>query len=100
MGFGVFGTKMVRRRGRELKERRARWALDYVVRGWPEVERVNYKEGKPINAEVWKPNGGKCPETNLKDGTGVMVLYYANGTKMSEENWKDGKQIGETKLFN
>ena len=39
----------------------------------------NYKDGKCMSAETWKPDGEKCPVTNLKDGNGVWVVYYDNG---------------------
>ena len=45
-------------------------------------------------AEVWKPNGEKCPKTNLMNGNGVVVLYYENGQKCSETNFKNGKLDG------
>ena len=40
-----------------------------------------WKDGKRMSAETWKPNGEKCPETNLKDGNGRVVWYYENGQK-------------------
>ena len=33
-----------------------------------------------MSAVVWKPNGEKCLETNLKDGKGVYVEYKEDGT--------------------
>ena len=50
----------------------------------------NWKEGKLMSVVAWKPNGQKCPATNLKDGNGLKVGYYQNGQKKEEENWKDG----------
>ena len=42
---------------------------------------------------VWKPNGKKCPVTNVKNGNGVSVGYYENGQKQGEGNWKDGNLV-------
>ena len=53
----------------------------------------NYKDGKKFSAEVWKPWGVKCPETNLKDGTGVVVYYNEDGTEGSRQTYKDGKLV-------
>jgi antitoxin component YwqK of YwqJK toxin-antitoxin module len=53
----------------------------------------NYKDGKPMSAESWKPNGEKCPETNLKDGNGVVVVYEEDGTEKARATFKDGKLI-------
>ena len=47
-----------------------------------------------MSAETWKPDGEKCPVTNLKDGNGKHILYYDNGQKWSETNYKDGKMDG------
>jgi hypothetical protein len=32
-----------------------------------------YKDSKVMSIEAWKPNGEKCPETNVKDGNGLVV---------------------------
>ena len=41
---------------------------------------MNFKAGKLISMEVWKPTGEKCPKTNVKNGNGVWVLYNEDGT--------------------
>jgi antitoxin component YwqK of YwqJK toxin-antitoxin module len=53
-----------------------------------------YKDGKTWSAVVWKPNGEKCPVTNVVNGSGVVVDYHEDGQKESEGNYKDGKQHG------
>ena len=40
----------------------------------------NRKVNELMSAVVWKPNGEKCLETNLKDGKGVYVEYKEDGT--------------------
>jgi antitoxin component YwqK of YwqJK toxin-antitoxin module len=52
---------------------------------------ANYKDGKLMSAVSWKPNGEKCPVTNVKDGNGGWVGYYKEGQKESEASWSDGK---------
>ena len=57
-------------------------------------EDSNWKDGKIWSAFQWKPNGEKCPETNVIDGNGIQVFYNENGGKVVEENLKDGKWHG------
>ena len=43
---------------------------------------------------VWKPNGEKCPHTNLVDGNGVRVWYHeSDGTKALRVTYKDGVKV-------
>ena len=37
-----------------------------------------YENEKLITAKVWKPNGEKCPVTNVKNGNGIVLGYAAN----------------------
>ena len=53
----------------------------------------NYKKGKLISAMVWKPNGKRCPETNVNYGTGVLIGYDENGKKISETKYENGEGI-------
>ena len=52
-----------------------------------------YKDGKRWSAVTWKPNGEKCPVTNVKDGNGVVVTYIIDGTELYRENYKDGEIV-------
>ena len=61
---------------------------------------VTFKDDKLMSVVAWKPNGEKCPVTNVKDGNGVTGIYYENGQKMSEGNWKDGKLDGLSIFYN
>jgi len=54
---------------------------------------MNFKVGKLMSAKAWKPNGEKCPLTNVKDGNGVWVSYYDDGTEDIRWNYKDGKRV-------
>ena len=59
------------------------------------ISEITYKDGKWLTATVWKPNGEKCPDTNLVNGTGVKCSYHENGQKRGEATYKDGKYISE-----
>ena len=50
-----------------------------------------WAKGKLLSAEVWKPNGAKCPSTNVKDGNGIVVWYDENGTEVSRKSYIDGE---------
>ena len=52
----------------------------------------NYKDGKLMYVEVWKPNGEKCPVTNVKEGNGVVIYYNEDGSQMRRMTYKDGEE--------
>ena len=52
-----------------------------------------FNDGKFMSAVVWKPNGEKCPVTNLVNGNGVWVWYFNDGSEKSRHNIKDGEFI-------
>ena len=52
-----------------------------------------YDNGKLVEAKVWKPNGELCPNSNVKDGNGVLVEYNGVGGQRFRKNFKDGKQV-------
>ena len=55
---------------------------------------TNFKDGKLISTEVWKPNGEKCPVTKIdKDGNGFLVAYNEDGTESSRATYKDGQYV-------
>ena len=70
---------------------------DGLFTGWYENGQkqleANYKDGKIISAVVWKPNGEKCPVTNIKDGNGIKVWYEEDGTEGYRHTYKDGEQV-------
>ena len=51
----------------------------------------NHKDGKLMSAVSWKPNGEKCPVTNIVDGNGVLVSYNKDGTEKARYIYKDGE---------
>ena len=54
---------------------------------------VNFKDGKPMSAVHWKPNGEECPVTNVKDGNGITVYYNDDGTERIRYTIKDGVTV-------
>ena len=68
-------------------------ATEWHKNGQKRLE-ANHKDGKLMSAVGWKPNGEKCPVTNLKDGTGVVVWYREDGTVSRRDSWKNGKLDG------
>ena len=54
---------------------------------------INNKDNKVVSAVAWKPNGEKCPETNVKDGNGVLVYYNNDGTVWVRSTFKDGELV-------
>ena len=55
---------------------------------------ANYKDGKLVSAIIWRPDGEKCPVTNLKDGNGVVVYYNLDGTEDFHITYKNGESQG------
>ena len=70
---------------------------DGPVNTWYEngqkMKEENYKDGKLMSAVQWKPNGQKCPVTDIKDGNGVWVWYTEDGTENTRTTYKDGERV-------
>ena len=70
---------------------------DGLVTKWYENgqkrQEENYKDYILMSAVGWKPNGDKCPVTNVKDGNGVWVWYKDDGTESFRKTYKDGKPV-------
>ena len=56
-------------------------------------EKSTYSNGKLVSAFVWKPNGEKCPVTNVKNGNGVKLWYVLGSTQVTLETYTDGKRV-------
>ena len=52
---------------------------------------VYFKDERLISSTSWKPDGQKCPETNVINGNGLLVLYNEDGTELSRSYYKNGK---------
>jgi len=61
-------------------------------RGGGNWQEFTYKDGDLMSAVVWKPNGEKCPHTNIVDGNGVVVGYKDNGNEQYRFFYQDGKR--------
>jgi antitoxin component YwqK of YwqJK toxin-antitoxin module len=77
-----------------------RWETTYkdgekhgLATGWYENGQKgaeqNFKDGKLWTAVVWKPNGEKCPHTNLVDGNGILVGYREDGTEYDRTTFNE-----------
>ena len=49
-----------------------------------------WKDGKLWTSVRWKPNGEKCPDTNVVNGNGVFVYYNEDGTESGRRTYKGG----------
>ena len=71
--------------------------LDGLYTSWYENgqkrEESNWRDDKLVAALVWKPNGEKCPVTNVKDGNGLWVWYKDDGTEEILYTYKDGEEV-------
>jgi len=52
-----------------------------------------WKDGKVISGKVWKPNGEKCPVTNVANGNGISVLYNDYGQEIRRDTIKNGEFV-------
>ena len=50
-----------------------------------------HKDGKLWTVVAWKPNGEKCPDTNVVNGNGVWVRYNPDGTERSRYTYENGE---------
>ena len=68
-------------------------STDWFKNGQKKSEE-NFADDKLMSSVVWKPNGEKCPVTNLKDGNGIRVdAYYEDGTEVIRSVYKDGERV-------
>jgi antitoxin component YwqK of YwqJK toxin-antitoxin module len=51
------------------------------------------EDGKLMSLVVWKPNGEKCPHTNLNDGKGVGVWYNEDGTVYNRKTYNYAHRV-------
>ena len=54
-----------------------------------------YKDGKLMFAVSWKPDGEKCPDTNVKDGNGILVAYDKEGLEDTRRRFQNGVEVYE-----
>ena len=49
-----------------------------------------------MTAIGWKPNGEKCPVTNVVDGNGVKVEYnIKDGTEIRRGTYREGELVSD-----
>ena len=59
-------------------------------------EEVTWKDRKQWTVVAWKPDGEKCPDTNVVDGNGVLVAYDDDGTETWRCTLKGGGPVHTT----
>ena len=64
--------------------------MKWLETGQKRWERT-YKDGKIWTAVAWKPNGEKCPVSNVVRGNGVWVEYNDDGTEKYRRTYKNGE---------
>ena len=52
-----------------------------------------FKNEKMMTQTRWKPNGEKCPVTNVVNGNGVVVVYEEGGTETVRLTFKHGEPV-------
>ena len=57
------------------------------------MEETIYQKGKVLESLVWKPDGIKCPDTNVVNGNGVAVSYDHQGKAYLRSIYKKGELI-------
>lgn len=89
---GTEAKRMIYKDG-ECLSRTESYYYDY---GQKSRELTTYaKDMKLITAVSWKPNGEKCPVTNVKDGSGVLVWYNEDGEEYARHIYKDGRRTAK-----
>ena len=72
--------------------------LHGLCKGWYPSGQKEYEhewvDGKIMNSQRWLPNGQLCLLTDLSDGDGIIVSYFANGKKSSMEVFESGMLNG------
>ncbi len=68
---------------------------EWYENGWKsKVQSCDF--GKLISATVWKPDGDKCPVSNILNGNGELIDYNENGTIEKRYTIKDGVGIEDS----
>jgi antitoxin component YwqK of YwqJK toxin-antitoxin module len=71
-----------------------RWE-EWYENGWKsKVQSCDF--GKLISATVWKPDGEKCPVSNVVNGNGELIDYNEDGTIEKRYTIKDGVGIDDS----
>ena len=89
---GMYDNGQVRQLG-QFKDGKQDGVATRWYESGQEKQEINYKDDKPISAEAWKPNGEKCPVTNVKNGNGVVVWYNEDGTEQESMAYREGELV-------
>ena len=65
---------------------------EWYENGWKsKVQSCDF--GKLVSATVWKPDGEKCPVSNIVNGKGILLEYKEDGTIQKRYTFKDGVRL-------
>ena len=56
---------------------------------------TTFTDDKVMTSVVWRPNGEKCPVTNVVNGNGAKVYYNEDGTVERRETYRDGEIVSD-----
>jgi antitoxin component YwqK of YwqJK toxin-antitoxin module len=54
---------------------------------------TTFTDDKVMTSVVWRPNGEKCPATNVVNGNGAKVWYNNDGTVKRRVTYRDGEPV-------
>lgn len=64
-------------------------------RNGKKMEETSFKDGKVLQILVWKPDGIKCPETNVVNGSGLTVSYDQGGKEYLRSSYMNGEWVND-----
>jgi len=54
---------------------------------------TTFTDDKVMTSVVWRPNGEKCPVTNVVNGNGAKVWYNNDGSVKRRVTYRDGEEV-------
>ena len=54
---------------------------------------TTFTDDKVMTSVVWRPNGEKCPVTNVVNGNGAKVWYNNDGTEKERKTYREGELV-------
>ena len=58
---------------------------------------LQFDRGRLVNGTTFKPDGSRASQ--LDNGTGTLLAYYANGQLHWEKTYQEGKRVGQRIYF-
>ena len=64
-------------------------------RNGKKMEETSFKDGKVLQILVWKPDGIKCRESNVVNGSGLTVSYDQGGKEYLRSSYMNGEWVND-----